>query len=123
MKKTLVSIKESAKKRLRAWLGVDVLEQENARLRQTIMCQADRVTDRITELDELTRMDVDIGYRGPCTVILTGVYRGKGYVTFYEMDHGEFQYHVDMMKHMRGNHLVRNIDAPYGSNRPYAFQL
>ena len=57
----------------RNWLGVVDLERENAALRQLIGRQSKRVTERIAELDKLTKVDVDIGMRGPCTVILSGV--------------------------------------------------
>lgn len=95
---------------LKKWLGVFDLESENKRLKLIISKQVDRITNRISELDKLTEVDVDIGARGPCTVILSGVFRGRGYVSFYEMDHEEFEYMVDEFRHRRKSGHLRNID-------------
>ena len=106
--------KQYIKTKVKKWLGITQLENENKMLRQLIMKQADRVTNRIDELDKLTTMDVDVGVRGPCTVILSGVFRGKGYVTFYEVEHQEFQYIVEEYRHRRRSGHLRNIDSiPY----------
>ena len=95
---------------LKKWLGVSVLEAENLYLRRVIASQADRITDRIAELDKLTAMDVDVGFRGPCTIILSGVFHGRGYVSFYDVDHKEFQDLVNEFKYRRKLGHLRNVD-------------
>jgi hypothetical protein len=97
---------------LRDKLGITALEQENNSLKYQLSVQSTRLDRRIAELDELTAVDADVGVRGPCTVILTGVYRGNGYVKFYEMPVDEFRRHVDMMLDMQRSSLIRTVDAP-----------
>ncbi len=100
--------------RLKDWLGVYALEQENEALKRRLTEQSKRLDKRIAELDRLTKVDVDVGMRGPCTIILSGVYQGKGYCTFYEVSIDQFKEMVDRYKRERKEHLIRNIDAPYG---------
>lgn len=97
---------------LRNKLGITALERENAILKQRLAEQSTRLDRRIADLDELTAMDADIGFRGPCTVILTGVYRGNGYVKFYDMPVDQFRRHVEMMLDMQRSSLIRTVDAP-----------
>lgn len=105
-------------KYIKKWLGVDDLSEqisrladENNRLKRNINTQSDRITKRISELDDLTAIDVDVGVRGPCTVILSGVYRGKGYVSFYELSHDEFRHMVEDYRERRKHGVLRNIDS------------
>jgi len=95
------------------WLGIPALRLENAALRKRLESESRRISARIAELDKLTAIDVDIGMRGSCTVILSGVYRGKGYVQFYEMSFDEFRDLVEHFREQRRNHLIRVIDEPY----------
>lgn len=104
-------MKFEIKNRIRKWLGIDALDRKNEMLEQNISKQAERVTNRIDELDKMTAMDVDVGVRGPCTIILSGVFRGKGYVQFYEVDRREFQNIVDEYSHRQKSGHLRNIDA------------
>lgn len=98
---------------IKRWMGITALELEIDHLRQIINAEQARITKRISELDDLTREDVDVGVRGPCMVVLTGVYRGKGYVRFYDVQANDFQGIVETFKFREKNHLVRNVDAPY----------
>lgn len=98
------------KRTLRRWLGIHALELENKRLREHLVAVQDRVDYRFEELDKLTAMDVDVGLRGPCSIILSGVYRGRGYVKFYEMAHAEFQHMVRDFQQSRSRNLLRNLD-------------
>ena len=97
---------------LRNWLGITALTNDVERLRANLLSQAERVTTKLAELDKLTAIDADIGVRGRCSVILSGVYKGRGYVTFYDMSPQEFEYLVEEYRHYRKQHIVRNIDRP-----------
>lgn len=71
------------------------------------------VEDRINHFTEFTRADADIGFRGNNTIILTGVFKNKGYVEFYDLNNREFEDMVGRMKSMRKDNLIRNIDSLY----------
>jgi len=107
---------------LKKWLGVSALEGTANLHQHRLDVQRDKIDDRIAELDKLTACDVDVGYRGPCTMILTGVYRGKGYVKFVEMDHDEFRRWVEITRLEERDGLMRNVDAPYCSG-PFSFEF
>lgn len=92
-------------------LGITTLEEENKYLRSELVRTQTKIDKQIHELDNLTRIDGDMGVRGPCTIILSGVWRGRGYVKFYEMDHREFQRTVKMYQDMRKHNVLRNIDT------------
>ena len=93
-------------------LGITALEKENAKLRHQQVAQSAYVSRKIAELMEYTRVDADVGLRGNNTIILTGVYRNKGYVQFYDIGEGEFNMLVEQLREMKKHALIRNIDAP-----------
>ena len=93
-------------------LGISALEQESADLRQQLQWHKDFVTAKVAELKEYTRVDADVGFRGNNTIILTGVYRNRAYVQFYDLGDGEFIRLVEHLKGMKGHALIRHIDAP-----------
>jgi len=99
---------------VREKMGVTALERENKFMRDELASQARRIADRIAELDDLTRMDADVGFRGDCTIILTGVYRGRGYVQFYDVPHEQFRDYVERLQYGKKNNLIRHVDAPMG---------
>lgn len=100
------------KRHIKDWLGVSKLEKENAELRVKLAVHGEYVTSKVSELKEYTRVDADVGIRGNNTIILTGVYRRKAYVRFYDLGDGEFVRLVEQLKAMRDHALIRNIDAP-----------
>lgn len=91
----------------RSRLGVKDLEKQVAQLNA-------RIADYEQEIIEHTRADVDVAahYRGRNTVILTGVYRGVGYIRFYDVSAENFRDLVEHMKHVNKFSKVRNIDSP-----------
>lgn len=99
------------KKWLRDMLGITKLEKENAALRKEVQSHREYVVRKVEELKDYTRVDVDAGFRGDNTIILTGVYRNKGYVRFYDLPDEDFRAMVDQLKHMRSHALIRNIDS------------
>ena len=96
---------ERIKQTLRQWLSIVELEKKLQR-------HQDFVTAKVSELKEYTRVDADMGIRGNNTIILTGVYRNKAYVRFYDIGDGEFQKLIEQMKHMQDHCLIRNVDQP-----------
>ena len=86
-------------------LGITKLEQEN----QMLKYKLEKYQDFIKEY---TRVDADIGYRGNNTIILTGVYRNKAYVHFYDIGDGEFVNLVEHLREMKDHALIRHIDKP-----------
>jgi hypothetical protein len=93
-------------------LGISALEKENAALRQQLQGHERFVNAKMAKLKEYTRVDADLGVRGNNTIILTGVYRGRGYVRFYDLGDGEFMALIEQLKHMKDHALIRNIDKP-----------
>jgi hypothetical protein len=104
-------------------LGITALEQENQLLWEALEAERDAlkaevnmhrayVRERMAELKEYTRVDADIGYRGNNTIILSGVFRNKAFVRFYEMGDGEFKALVDQIQAMKDHALIRNVDWP-----------
>ncbi|WOF74153.1 hypothetical protein QMT40_001800 [Parvibaculaceae bacterium PLY_AMNH_Bact1] len=98
---------------LRGWLGVHVLELEAAQSRQMYEHLSTVLDKKIKELDRLTREDWDVSARGRSTIILTGVYRKRGFVKFYDIPQDEFEGLVHIYRDRRKEHTIRNIDAPY----------
>lgn len=93
-------------------LGITALEEENDRLKADLVRHRQFVKAKVSELKEYTRADADVGFRGNNTIILTGVYRRKAFVRFYDMGNGEFEELVKQMKQMRDHALIRHVDAP-----------
>lgn len=93
-------------------LGITALENENKILKATIKCHKQFVTDKIADLKEYTRVDADVGIRGNNTIVLTGVYRKRAFVRFYDIGDGEFMRLVEQMKAMKDHSLIRHVDAP-----------
>ena len=104
---------------LKKWLGVAQLEKQHIGMSSIINAQESRITDRMRELDQLTAIEADVGFRGPCTIILSGVYRGRGYVKFYEMDLEEFRHLVERYKFEERDNLIRHVDVPYHLNAAF----
>lgn len=103
---------------LRKWLGIDDDKASNETFNMATQCHINtmdnRLNKRIAELDNLTRMDADVGCRGECTIILTGVYQGKAYVQYYDVDTYQFKGLVEQMRYENKQHLIRTVDAPRG---------
>lgn len=102
----------SLKGLVKKWLGVSTLAAEIDHLRAEQEHERNRLTKRISELDKLTAIDADVGFRGPCTVVLTGVYRGRGYVKFLDMPIDEFEHFVQRCRALERRSLMRNVDVP-----------
>jgi len=116
-------IKKFIRNKLRNFLGVDQLENDLQKVHERIdhltkytkiVIDSFKVDYRrqIAKLQEHTRVDADVGIRGNNTIILTGVYRRKAYVHFYDVGDGEFHKLVEQLESMREYALVRHIDAP-----------
>ena len=93
-------------------LGITALEEENKRLKIALQNHREFVHEKISELKEYTRVDADVGFRGNNTIVLTGVYRNKGFVRFYDIGDGQFESLVEKLRYMQDHALVRNIDKP-----------
>lgn len=98
---------------LKEKLGITKLEKRNIYLTNKLEWLEDHVDSKVSEFTEYTRVDADLGVRGNCTIILTGVFKNKGYIQFYDVPQSEFAYYVERMKCERKEHLIRNIDGPY----------
>lgn len=97
---------------LKNLLGITALEEQIADQSKQIKWLSNRVETKFTDYDKLTTRDFDFGYRGNCTVVLTGVFRGRGYVQFYDMPFEQFQNEVERYRDMKKHNLMRNIDGP-----------
>lgn len=96
-------------------LGIDKLGQENLELKNSLrstQSKLNTIQGKLEDLDKLTRYDVDVGFRGQCSVVLTGVYKGKGYVQYYDIPYQEFEWMVEDMRERRKYNLIRNVDCP-----------
>lgn len=103
---------------LRSWLGFDQiiqsLEETNKRLNSELAQHKQYVYDQVHKFLDETRIDCEVGVRGNNTVVITGVYKNKGYVEFYDMDAPEFHDFVEQLKYRRKEHLIRHVDGPRG---------
>jgi len=106
---------------IKKWLGVTALDARIKKQEAVLAILSPAIDEKIRDLDKLTREDWDIGMRGPSTIILTGVYRGKGYVKFYEVPGDQFHSLVQEYQERHKHHLIRNVDVPYPMSG--AFQL
>lgn len=100
------------KKWIKDKLGITQLENENKALRLKLNEHADFVDRKVSELMEYTRVDADVGFRGNNTIVLTGVYRNRAFVQFYDMGDREFESLVKQLKHMKDHALIRHVDSP-----------
>lgn len=100
------------KRAIRKWLGVEEDAARSARQIELAMNGLRKAGEKFDEYDKLNKMDIDASFRGECTVVLTGVFRGKGYVKFYDISTEDFQNIVKEYQERRKHSLVRNIDAP-----------
>ena len=108
------------KKMIKKFLGITALE-ENAEytqkqikaLQYQIKLHQRFVNMKMAELRDFTKVDADIGLRGNNTVILTGIYKRRGYVHFYDIGPGEFEHLVDQLRNMKSYAQIRTIDAPH----------
>ena len=100
------------KKWIKEITGIAELERNVFELEWSNRRLKDFVSERMAELKKFSRVDADVGVRGSSTIILTGVYRNRGYVAFYDMPDKEFGHFVEEMKLRSKSHLIRNIDAP-----------
>lgn len=59
-----------------------------------------------------TEAHVDVGYKGPSTIVLTGNFRGRDFVEIYQIDQPDFEYLRRTLSEMNRRHQVRRIDGP-----------
>lgn len=98
---------------LKKLLGVDELERQNRNLREELDVMHTFMRQKFERLEKHERIDADLSIkRGECTIVLTGVFRGRGYVEFYDIPLKEFEALVQHYRNMRKHHLIRNIDRP-----------
>ena len=100
------------KKWIKNKIGITKLAEENKSLKKELSILEAYVCRKMHELKQYTRVDADVGIRGNNTIILTGVYRRRAYVKFYDMGDANFIDLVEQLKEMRKHSLIRHIDAP-----------
>lgn len=115
------------KNRLIKWLGVDELEEQftdvnrDVALAATELKYAQRRLRNVEEeikaamevFNKYLRADADVdAYRGDNTIVLTGIYQGKGYVQFYDMSNADFEEMVKQLRSMCKCNMLRTVDAP-----------
>ncbi len=93
-------------------LGITQLECENRALRAQLKSHANYVVDKMAELKAYTRVDADMGMRGNNTIILTGVYKKRAFVKFYDVGDGEFRLLAEHLQRLKGHALIRHVDRP-----------
>jgi hypothetical protein len=110
---------------LKRKLGITLLEQSSKQTQLEIQAMLKSVTadiestkrlidNEINMFQDSVRIDAELGMRGKNTIVLTGVYKNRGYVEFYDLDHPEFHEFVERLKYMRKDNLIRHIDGPFG---------
>jgi hypothetical protein len=97
---------------IKKWLGVDKLIAEISLLKIQNAGLSNQLDKTHSLMKEFTRVDADIGFRGNNTIILTGVFKGRGYVQFYDLGDGEFRDMVERLRDMKKYALIRQVDAP-----------
>lgn len=86
---------------------LQVLIGENRRLETEL----NKLQNEIHAMDRID-IDFDLHKRGQNTIVLTGCYKGRGYVQFYDIPHEEFIHYVERLQHERKHNLIRNTDCP-----------
>ena len=101
-------------------LGIERLEQEIDGLKQEVdltrvqvISVSEELDSKLAELKKYSRVDADVGYRQNNTIILTGVYKNRGYVQFYDLGNEEFERAVEELRHRGKSAIIRNIDSPH----------
>lgn len=94
---------------------VDYLEGEVKLLEERVLRYKQYVDNHIKELERYTAVDADISRSGS-SIILTGVYKGKGYVRFYDLSQEDFIHFVETVKWMTKEKALRVVDKPYWFN-------
>jgi hypothetical protein len=87
------------------------LERQNVHLKHMLESHYTCMNNHFNELERLTTIDIDVSRTGS-SIILTGVYKGKGYVRFFDLSDREFSEFVDITKDMTRNRVLRVRDQP-----------
>ena len=81
---------------------------------------------RLSHLESFNIVDGDVSVleatRGNNTIIMTGIYRGKPYVKFYDIEAAEFKSIVEHYQKLRKTNVIRHLDSPI-RNMKYVFEL
>lgn len=104
------------KRWIKELLGINKLEGELLVQKRKIQVLKDMQDSLYDELKKYERVDADIGIRSNNTVILTGQFRGRGYIQFYDFEPKEFEHMVRQLRDMKKHALIRTIDEPIGFN-------
>ena len=90
---------------------------ENARLLREIEMAQKRLQPRIVALEEIIRqhtvIGVDVGFRGPSTVIVMGRYKNHDHVECFTIGETDFHSLIGSLKHMQQMGRLEVIDAPH----------
>lgn len=102
------------KKWLKKMLGITELEGYNKELLALYHHTESELETLKSEIHKMDRVDIDISphQRGQNTIVLTGCYKGKGYVQFYDVPHDEFAHYVERLQYEKKSNLIRNVDCP-----------
>lgn len=95
-------------------LGITSLRIQLAEQRLLIHKLTDDLEKLTSEVHAMDKVDIDVDLhtRGRNTIILTGCYKGRGYVRFYDLPQEEFVHYVQRMEYEKKHHLIRNVDCP-----------
>ena len=94
------------------WKLPEQLKQEVEYLSRRLTCLQSQIEYAEKFIRDRTDVSVDVGYRGPDTVIVTGKYRGVDYVQVYDVTGTEFHHIVQELQEMRKHHKLKAIDHP-----------
>lgn len=99
---------------IKSKLGILELERQNKELREQLKSHERFVERKVAEIKEFTTIDadIDIGPRAQNTIIMSGVYKGKAWVKFYDMGGGHFENFKAQLEYLNKYGYIRNIDAP-----------
>jgi len=105
-------------------LGITSLRIQVAEQRLLIHKLTDDLEKLTSEIHAMDKVDIDVDCynRGRNTIILTGCYKGKGYVKFYDLPQGEFIQYVQRMEYEKKHHLLRNVDCPLAIRAWFNFE-
>lgn len=101
-------------------LGITALQSQVRDLQVEVRNLNCRV-ELVRKVHDLLTADVDLAptERTRSSVILTGMYRGRGFVQVYDMGEGEFRHLVEQMRDMKRGGYLRNVDHPPTFNASY----
>jgi len=92
--------------------GITKLEESNRLLLEEVHEYSLEFKRVLKQLQDFVKIDADLGFRSNNTIIVTGRFRNREFVNFYDVGDGDFVSLVNQLQHLKKFGNIRNVDAP-----------